>query len=376
MPATKKLPSLVEISLESLSDGILHLVFDGAKTEAEVRDFAKILEENLASQLEKGVHDRLCRVMWTKLSREFGHDKHSNSDRRQTVRCVLPSLLGPHLKALNFSNCRMIGDKSLMKEIYKTFDSRCPNLERLTMGQSLFFQPELVSGLNQKLANLNKLVSLKIMYIAVNSMLTDISTNCPKLMELCLKGSEKIEDVSAEEISACKKLRILDIQGTKISYVGCLKILEDCENLEWVDHCPFNCDSDLPLFRTRKEMFELIKKGFVNSNTADVPNYEQNLTEVRRAKPFNIKNFWLFNPKSDELRVSDHCPRLERIRLDFVFQDMNFQLEASALANFRYLNTLDLNFYDKHDNPLLDRILESCGSKLKTLNYSVCAEYR
>lgn len=351
-------------------------MFDGAKTEAEVRDFAKSLEENLASQLEKGVHDRLCRVLWTKLSREFGHDKHSNSDRRQTVRWVLPSLLGPHLKALNFSNCRMIGDKSLMKEIYKTFDSRCPNLERLTMGQSLFFQPELVSGLNQKLANLNKLVSLKIMYIAVNSMLTDISTNCPKLMELCLKGSEKIEDVSAEEISACKKLRILDIQGTKISYVGCLKILEDCENLEWVDHCPFNCDSDLPLFRTRKEMFELIKKGFINSNTADFPNYEQNLTEVRRAKPFNIKNFWLFNPKSDELRVSDHCPRLERIRLDFVFQDMNFQLEASALANFRYLNTLDLNFYDKHDNPLLDRILESCGSKLKTLNYSVCAEYR
>ena len=233
-----------------------------------------------------------------------------------------------------------------------------------------------MAGLNQKLGKLSKLVSLKIMYIAVNPMITDISVNCPKLVELSLYGSSKIEDVSAEEISSCKNLSILDIQGTKISYVGCLKIIENCPNLEWVEHCPFNCDSDLPLFRTRKEMFELIKKGFVNSESSQTVNYEQNLTELRRAKPFNIKNFWLFNPKSDELRVSDHCPKLERIHLDFVFQDMSLQLEASALANFRYLDTLDLNFYDNYDNPLLDRILESCGSKLKTLIFNVDAEYR
>ena len=374
MPPTNKLPSLVQISLESLSHTILELVFGGEKTEDNVRDSVRCLEELLSSSLEKGVHDALSRMMWTKLSREF--EKENNSERRQRVRWVLPSLLGQSLKALNFSNCKMIGDKILMTEIYKTFDGRCPNLERLTMGQSFFFQPELVSRLNEKLANLTKLVSLKIMYIAVNTMLTDISKNCPRLVELCLKGSEQIEDVSADEISACKNLRILDIQGTKISYVGCLKILESCPNLEWVDHCPANCDSDLPLFRTRKEMFELIKKGFASNESFDAANFEQNLTEVRRSQPFNIKNFWLFNPKSDELRVSDHCPKLERIRLDFVFQDMNFQLEATALSTFRHLNTLDLNFYDNHDNPLLDRILESCGHKLRTLIYSVCAEYR
>jgi len=374
MPATKKLPSLVQISLESLSDKILELVFDGEQTEATVRNRVRSLEELLSSSLEKGVHDALSRMLWIKLSREF--EKENNSRRRQTVRWVLPSLLGKSLKALNFSNCKMIGDKTLMTEMYQTFDERCPNLERLTMGQSFFFQPELVSRLNEKLAKLTKLVSLKIMYIAVNTMLADISKNCPRLVELCLKGSEKIDDVSADEISACKKLRILDIQGTKISYVGCLKILESCQNLEWVDHCPANCDSDLPLFRTRKEMFELIKKGFASVESSDTANFEQNLTEVRRSKPFNIKNFWLFNPKSDELRVYDHCPKLERIRLDFVFQDMNFQLEAAALSNFRHLNTLDLNFYDNHDNPLLDRILESCGHKLRTLIYSVCAEYR
>ena len=373
MPATKKLPNLVEITIESLSDKILDQVFAGVRTEDQAREWAGSLTSMLSGQLENGVQQELCQKLWTKLSCEFDNESSTRKKRKQRIRWFLPSLLGPHFKGLNFTNCRMIGDKSLMTEIYEIFDQKCPNLERLVLGQSFFFQPQLVAGLNQKLVHLNKLVSLKIMYIAVNDMLADISVHCPKLIELSLKGSEKITDVSADEISSCKALRILDLQGTKISYVGCLKILENCPSLEWVDHCPFNCDSDLPLFRTRKEMFDLIKKGFVASEGA---NYDQNLTEVRRVEPFNIRNFWLFNPKSEELRVSDHCPRLERIRLDFVFQDMNFQLNASALGNFRYLDTLDLNFYDNHDNPLLDRILEHCGGQLKTLIYSVCAEYR
>jgi len=395
MPATKKLPSLVEIALESLSDRILAVGFAGDSTEAPVRDWGHRLEELLSSQLENGVQDSLSRLLWTKLSLEYDSEVNAKK-KRQRIRWILPSLLGPHFKGLNFSNCRMIGDKSLMVEVYKTFDSKCPNLERLSMGRSFFFKHELVAGLNQKLGKLSKLVSLKIMYIAVNPMITDISVNCPKLVELSLYGSSKIEDVSAEEISSCKNLSILDIQGTKISYVGCLYIIENCPNLEWVEHCPFNCP--LPLFRTKKEMFELIKS-----------NYEQNMTELitwtrnrkklqllqklRRAKPFNIKNFWLINPKSDELRVSDQYPKLERIRLDFQFlvEVISGQLEASAgltvlspfvftstsaLANFRYLDTLDLNFYDNYDNPLLDRILESCGSKLKTLIFNVDAEYR
>ena len=373
MPATKKLPNLVEITIESLSDKILDQVFAGVTSEDKAREWAGSLTSMLSGQLENGVQQELCQKLWTKLSCEFDNENSTRKKRKQRIRWFLPSLLGPHFKGLNFTNCRMIGDKSLMTEIYEIFDQKCPNLERLVLGQSFFFQPQLVAGLNQKLVHLNKLVSLKIMYIAVNDMLADISVHCPKLIELSLKGSEKITDVSADEISSCKSLRILDLQGTKISYVGCLKILENCPSLEWVDHCPFNCDSDLPLFRTRKEMFDLIKKGFVASEGA---NYDQNLTEVRRVEPFNIRNFWLFNPKSEELRVSDHCPRLERIRLDFVFQDMNFQLDASPLGNFRYLDTLDLNFYDNHDNPLLDRILEHCGGQLKTLIYSVCAEYR
>jgi hypothetical protein len=45
------------------------------------------------------------------------------------------------------------------------------------------------------------------------------------------------------------------------------------------------------------------------------------LTALCREAPiFGIKNFWLFNPKSEELLLSLFCPRLERIRLDFIFQ--------------------------------------------------------
>jgi hypothetical protein len=64
------------------------------------------------------------------------------------------------------------------------------------------------------------------------------------------------------------------------------------------------------------------------------------------------------------------------MRLDFVFQDMDFALDASPLVNFKNLSTLDLNFYDRNQNSLLDHILEICGSKLSTLIYNVCANYR
>ena len=40
----------------------------------------------------------------------------------------------------------------------------------------------------------------------------------------------------------------------------------------------------------------------------------------RESTIFGIKNFWLFNPKSEELLLALLCPNLEKIRLDFVFQ--------------------------------------------------------
>ena len=30
-----------------------------------------------------------------------------------------------------------------------------------------------------------------------------------------------------------------------------------------MEHCPFNCDSDFKIFKSRKEMLDLIQKGYL-----------------------------------------------------------------------------------------------------------------
>jgi len=53
-----------------------------------------------------------------------------------------------------------------------------------------------------------------------------------------------------------------------------------------------------------------------------------------------------------------------------------FELDVNPLSAFKHLHTLDLNFYDNHRNPLLDKILKTCGTQIKTLIYNVFADYR
>eukprot|EP00092_Neocalanus_flemingeri_P026042 GFUD01028227.1.p1 GENE.GFUD01028227.1~~GFUD01028227.1.p1 ORF type:complete len:553 (+),score=129.57 GFUD01028227.1:75-1733(+) len=371
MPARKNVPSLVNLTSTNLSNLVLSSF--NLTSQAAVTEWAKSLYELLAGHLQCGVYQELVQMLLIKMDLDFAN----NSSLRPKVRQFVPYLLGPHIKSLDFTNLRVIADKSIMKSIYAKFDEMCPNLERLSMGQSFFFMPEMVSNLNLKLEKFTKLMSLKIMYIATDIMLIDIGKLCPKIVELSLKGSNKIEDGSADSISTCRNLMILDIQGTKISGKGCLSIIESCPKLEWIEHCPFNCDSDFQIFRSRKEMFALIQKGYqeLQANQAAREN-SPNSDIITTVEPYNIKNFWLFNPKSEELVVSMLCPKLEKIRLDFVFQDMDFALDASTLVNFKHLHTLDLNFYDRQQNSLLDHILGICGEKLSTLIYNVCADYR
>ena len=129
-------------------------------------------------------------------------------------------------------------------------------------------------------------------------------------------------------------------------------------------------------------MLDIIKRNY-NNNIQEEEEEEGGLLGVQKQRPeeeshqgYSIKNFWLFNPKTEELQVAPFCPRLEKIRLDFVFQDMNFSLDTSPLASFRNLHTLDLNFYDNHNNALFENILKTCGAQLKCLVYNVCASYR
>ena len=93
-------------------------------------------------------------------------------------------------------------------------DRKCPNLDTLVMGESFIFVPELIMDLNIKLSLLPRLVVLKLMYIAHDAMLTSLASSCPRIREMSLKGSSRITDVSAEEISRLKQLSVLDIQVT------------------------------------------------------------------------------------------------------------------------------------------------------------------
>ena len=99
-----------------------------------------------------------------------------------------------------------------MRSVYEVMDLKCPNLATLVMGQSFIFVPELVRDLNVKLSRLNKLVVLKLMYIANDAMLTNIGALCPRIREMSLKGSSHITDQSAEEIARLGQLSVLDIQ--------------------------------------------------------------------------------------------------------------------------------------------------------------------
>jgi len=360
---------LLNITTTHVADKVLnkfHVLEDEA-----ISSWTADLRQVFASHLESGTYQDIFKEVIVRLDSEFT----DNVAMKSRIRELIPGLLGPQVTSLDFSCIRTFLDKVITKTVYTNMDKCCPKLERLYMGKSFFFCPELVSDMNSKLSCFPRLMSLKIEYIAIPEMLENISKICPKLMELSLKGSSKIGDETTENLLACSNLLILDIQGTGISGSGCLKIIEACPRLEWIEHCPFNCDSDLQIFKSRKEMFDMIKKVYIESKNNNEGEELSEIPQMKSITQFKIKNFWLFNPKSEELIVSLLCPRLEKIRLDFVFQDMSYSLDASPLSSFKYLDTLDLNFYDSHNADMFTHILNVCGFQLTNLIFNVCSDY-
>ena len=57
------------------------------------------------------------------------------------------------------------------------------------------------------------------------------------------------------------------------------------------------------------------------------------------------------------------------MRLDFVFQDMTFELDVNPLSAFKHLHTLDLNFYDNHRYFFYPAKSENVSSKQKLSSY-------
>ena len=96
--------------------------------------------------------------------------------------------------------------------------------------------------------------------------------------------------------------------------------------------------------------------------TADISSLSQGLLLI--LKP--VLDYWKKCSK-----VKRKCPfqpnhQLEKMRLDFVFQDMTFELDVNPLSAFKHLHTLDLNFYDNHRYFILQN-LKNLTSKQKLL---------
>ena len=59
-----------------------------------------------------------------------------------------------------------------------------------------------------------------------------------------------------------------------------------------------------------------------------------NVVTFAYANNFRLKNFWLSNPKSDELICAVVFPFLETLRLDFIFQVSNHSCYLGANRKF------------------------------------------
>ena len=59
-----------------------------------------------------------------------------------------------------------------------------------------------------------------------------------------------------------------------------------------------------------------------------------NVVTYAYANNFRLKNFWLSNPKSDELICAVVFPFLETLRLDFIFQVNNHSCNLGANRKF------------------------------------------
>ena len=371
MPALCPVPTLKKCAISVLTNLILERLEDqdeNASTGIWANNVQKYCLEHIRNI---SAYEELREMLLIKLDALFVN----TPVKRPKLRYFVPKLTGSQIKVLDFSKYQVIADKMITKTIYLTMEKTCPNIECLKLGRSFIFQPDLVKDLNCRLGSFKNLISLHVNYVATPDTLYELGELCPKLKDLNVKGSGEVGNESVKHISACKNLGVLDIQGTKISGLGSFSIIESCPKLEWLEHCPFNCDSDFQIFKSREEIFNLIKQGYKDRSE----NVNQNRTENEKENnqfQVNIKNFWLSNPTQEELMVSFMLPKLEKLRLDFIFQDMNFWLEASPISRFEHINTLDLNFYDNHDESLFIRIINACGMRITKLIFNVFAEYR
>jgi len=308
-----------------------------------------------------GLHDLLFRSTCIKLNAIY----NSNKLARASILDIIPLFINSSLRDLDFESFKMLSDAAMCKVLFDRLEY-ATKLEKLSIGRSCFWRNEIFNSLSSKLKVMPNLTALKIQYICTVDMIQNLSEHCPNLVQLNLKGSEKIDDEAVKEISKCSELECLDISGTRITGRGCWSIVDSCSKLAWLQHCAFNCCSDSLIFDSRTELINRIKEQIRNGETTE-SLVQKNSTDENN-KTFNLRMFWLFNPKTEEMLVSLLCPSLTHLRLDFVYQDLSEEPDVSVLACLPHLRTLTLNVYDRVPVQMLQQMLESCGSQLTTLN--------
>ncbi|XP_043216550.1 uncharacterized protein LOC122378929 [Amphibalanus amphitrite] len=88
-----------------------------------------------------------------------------------------------------------------------------------------------------------------------------------------------------------------------------------------------------------------------------------------------IENFWLFNPKTEEVALSRLCPVVSLLKLDFVFQDMGRSPDLAGLAHLKHVTRLEINSFDAPRFSVMSEVLRQLGGQLTELALHVCDDY-
>ena len=98
MPARRPVPSLTKLSLLSVSETILQSCHN---TSQPLSSWSEELRQCLATALEHGVHHKLDMMMLQTLCEDW--EAAITGAEKSKIRQVVPQLLGPHSKWLDFT---------------------------------------------------------------------------------------------------------------------------------------------------------------------------------------------------------------------------------------------------------------------------------
>ncbi|XP_037074441.1 uncharacterized protein LOC119095690 [Pollicipes pollicipes] len=98
-------------------------------------------------------------------------------------------------------------------------------------------------------------------------------------------------------------------------------------------------------------------------------------SDTQTPRVLGIENFWLFNPKTEEVALARLCPAVRRLRLDFVFQDIGQTPDLGGLSQFQHVTHLEINSFDAPRFSVVSEVLRHLGGRLTELALHVCDDY-